>query len=121
MFLSLFPFPEVASIIAICLAWVFIALGVMGNNPPANTDINTFQNEVQAQISFYQAHENFTIHHRTYVWHQVVKFCKSDRQQAPLVYFEFHSGDIIKFPVRQESLSNYYLYKNIPNRAPPAV
>lgn len=121
MFLSLFPFPEVASIIAICLAWVFIALGVMGNNQSADTHINTFQNEVPAQISFYQAHESFTIDHRTYVWQQVVKLCKSDRPPAPLIFYEFHSGDIIKFPVRQESLSNYYLYKNIPNRAPPAV
>ena len=38
MFVALFPFSEVVYVIAICLAWVYIALGIMGNNQVAEAD-----------------------------------------------------------------------------------
>ena len=121
MFLSLFPFPEVATIIAICLAWIFIALGVMGNNQTAEVNASSPENLTPAQVSVYQIQENIKISQRTCFWQQITgKTAVAPKHKAAL-YFDFLTCESIKYPIIQEFFPGSDLSKNIPNRAPPVV
>lgn len=120
MFLSLFPFPEVATIIAICLAWIFIALGVMGTNQTAEVKTPSPENHTPAQISIYQIQDiNFS--EKTCFWQQISKKTYVVKNHKAAFYFDFLPCEILKYPITQEFFPGYTLSKNIPNRAPPVV
>jgi hypothetical protein len=99
---------------------VFIALGVMGNNQSAEINIPTYHNEISSQISIYQVNGSY-VDARTFHWQQIIKYSTAKKQRDFLVCYKFQPEETFKYPIRQEHLSKYYLFKNIPNRAPPVV
>lgn len=120
MFLSLFPFPEVATIIAICLAWIFIALGVMGTNQAAETSTTSPENVITAQVYVYQIQENVVFSERSFFWQQISEQ-SADKNHRAAYFFDYLICSIKKYPITQDYFPNYLFSKNIPNRAPPVV
>lgn len=117
MFLSLFPFPEVATIIAFCLASVYVAFGLLGTNG-ASADISAYQNvnQVQEQICHFTDNQN---NQKTYYWdqnnhHPVI--C-----EEPFLGFQPYSCKKFVFPIKQEVLPNFCPGISISDRAPPLV
>lgn len=118
MFLSLFPFPEVVSIIAICLAWIYIALGVMGTNQTAAEDIPT-ANPVQQQIYCVQNIDN--ISERTCLWYHVVELQQAEISEEHLLSYHFLSVKSSRYPIRQDHFLSSFRGNNLPSRAPPVI
>jgi hypothetical protein len=116
MFVALFPFSEVVYIIAICLAWVYIALGIMGSNQAAEADTTALN--IPDQVQYYQLNENITIDERTCFWNnfEIISEISPDTK-----YHIFLPVSSIVFLERRTLFPPFYLSSGIPSRAPPAV
>lgn len=118
MFVALFPFSEVVYVIAICLAWVYIALGIMGNNQVAEADAAALN--IPDQVQHYQLNEIITLNERTFFWQDYDS--ESSELTSPdtenhifLPVFSFVFAE-----TRAQFLS-FFVNSGIPCRAPPVV
>lgn len=115
MFLALFPFSEVIYIIAMFLAWVYIAFGIYGNAHVTKTEnaaSKTIHVGHQTQVTFTDD--------RTCYWNEIDNNSGAVVEEphklfVPIPDFAF------KFLKGRDSFYISCLLNNLPNRAPPII
>ena len=120
MFLALFPCSEVFYVIAVFLAWVYIAFGIIGNNH-AKEDIASYKNVGQVQENHFQIIERNNFDDRTYYWVNDSDNYSAVISEDPPLCFDYFSNKTIKPPPQEKLFHSTCPDSHLPNRAPPIV
>lgn len=118
MFLAL-PSSEVFYVIAIIVAWLYIALGMIGNYQAAG-DQATVRNSPQIQELQIQIEKRENPDSRTFQWVNYVQIKVEKSTPAPISCY-YICEDNLKYRNRNEYFRSSYLNISIPDRAPPVV
>lgn len=120
MFLAQFPHSEVFYAISIFLAWLYIALGIIGNNQAAMDDVAAYKYVTPVQESHFLLSENISLDHRTFIW----EHCNNsvaDKPDEPAACFHFVSVKAVKFKTHTDHFTSFCPNSIVPDRAPPAI
>lgn len=116
MFLALFPFSEVIYIIAMFLAWVYIAFGIYGNAHVTKTENAASNKTIHVG---HQTQATFT-DDRTCHWNEIDNNSMA-LVEEPLKIFVPIPDIVFKFLKGREVFQISCLLNNLPNRAPPII
>lgn len=116
MFLALFPFSEVIYILAMFLAWVYIAFGIYGNTHNTKTESIASNKTIHVD---HQTTVTFT-DDRTCHWNEIDNNAVAITEE-PLNAFVPIPDKVFKFLKGRDSFHISCLLNNLPNRAPPVI
>ena len=120
MFLALFPFSEVVYGIAIFLAWIYIALGFLGNNEVAKEAVLSF-NGSQVHEKVIPISDNAWLDERTCQWLSHVNNYNIAYIATPALKLAYFVVNKITYCKQANDFCSYNSINQLPNRAPPFI